>query len=412
MMLDNWEDFLVGLETEIPTCNYIETNMLNQHNGDKIIGINVRGLKANFSSLEEFMNKQNNPQEIKVMVLTEIFNANEAEKNNYIDSHTFTSTTRHDRSPNHGGVGLLIEKTLNFRTPDLPDQFIEGLIEGKTTIIPELKMIIVAIYRPNGCPNSNTALFIEKLKALLDSVRKLPEYKKFTTYVIGDLNIDLRHTDELLTSEFINGMVENLFLPANTNCDTRITPTSSTLIDHIWCNDINKVEQAFICEDTYISDHLVNGVILKSKTKDQFETVRSRKITETAKTAIKDKLRISDWSNVLEENDSNRKWENLTDNIVKVLDEVCPITEKKINLNKGPPRSPWMSEGLKQSEYTLNKLSKLANRNPNGPCPDDASVNTVKYTPRPEGRLSDHTSTRNSKKSDIMPKKPGMPLTA
>ena len=95
----------MGLETEIPTCNYIETNMLNQHNGDKIIGINVRGLKANFSSLEEFMNKQNNPQEIKVMVLTEIFNANEAEKNNYIDSHTFTSTTR---------------------TPDLPDQFIEG----------------------------------------------------------------------------------------------------------------------------------------------------------------------------------------------------------------------------------------------------------------------------------------------
>ena len=71
--------------------------------------------------------------------------------------------------------------------------------------------------------------------------------------------------------------------------------------------------------------------------------------------------------------DIQMNWENLTDNIVKVLDEVCPITEKKINLNKGPPRSPWMSEGLKQSEYTLNKLSKLANRNPNGPCPDDAT---------------------------------------
>ena len=68
----------MGLETEIPTCNYIETNMLNQHNGDKIIGINVRGLKANFSSLEEFMNKQNNPQEI--MVLTEIFNATRPKK--------------------------------------------------------------------------------------------------------------------------------------------------------------------------------------------------------------------------------------------------------------------------------------------------------------------------------------------
>ncbi len=307
------------------------------------------------------------------MVLTEIFNADATEKDNYFDSHIFTSTTRHDRSPNHGGVGILIEKTLNFRTPDIPGQFIEGLIEGKTVIIQDLKMIIVGIYRPNGCPNSNTALFTEKLQELLDAVRKLPEYKKYTTYVIGDLNIDLRHPDEVITSGFINRMIENMFLPANTNCDTRITQTSSTLIDHIWSNDMNKVEQAFVCEDTFISDHLINGVTLKAKTRDQFEVIKTRKITEVAKTAINEKLRTADWSNVLNENNSNQKWENLTDNIVKILDEVCPVTEKKININKGPPRAPWMTEGLKQSEFTLNKLSKLANRNPNGQCPDDAA---------------------------------------
>ena len=74
-------------------------------------------------------------------------------------------------------------------------------------------------------------------------------------------------------------MIEHLFLPANTNCNTRITPTSSTLIDHIWSNNIDQVEQAFVVEDTFISDHLVNGINLKTKAKDQYEIIKTRKIT-------------------------------------------------------------------------------------------------------------------------------------
>ena len=83
------------------------------------------------------MNSLNNPQEIKVVALTEVFNADHRDKDNFIDSHVLTSTIRQDMSPNHGGVGLLIEKNLNFSTPEIPGQYIEGLIdiEGKTTVI-------------------------------------------------------------------------------------------------------------------------------------------------------------------------------------------------------------------------------------------------------------------------------------
>ena len=102
---------------------------------------------------------------------------------------------------------------------------------------------------------------------------------------------------------------------------------------------------------------------------------QTRKITETSKNAIKDKIRNTDWNEVISEQDCNRKWEKLTDTIVKILDDTCPVTEKKINLNKGPPKSPWMTEGLKQSEYTLKKLTKRAKRNPNGLAQDSTKTN-------------------------------------
>ena len=128
-MLDNWEDFLVGLETEIPTCNYIETNMLNQHNGDKIIGINVRGLKANFSSLEEFMNKEEmdmlrvNIDSVKSQFeKTSILAKNEMKdyKENigiYSNSESMTTLSRYRGSLLGLAVGDALGTTLEFKEP-------------------------------------------------------------------------------------------------------------------------------------------------------------------------------------------------------------------------------------------------------------------------------------------------------
>ena len=62
-------------------------------------------------------------------------------------------------------------------------------------------------------------------------------------------------------------MIENLFIPTNCECDTRTTNTSSSLIDHIWTNKIDRVTGAFVIEDMYISDHKINGIALKDRHK-------------------------------------------------------------------------------------------------------------------------------------------------
>ena len=81
LMGDDWE-LLEGLETNLPNCNFIESSALNTIKGDKILGLNVRGLRANQLNLQEFMNSLNNPQEIKVIALTEVFNADHRDKDN------------------------------------------------------------------------------------------------------------------------------------------------------------------------------------------------------------------------------------------------------------------------------------------------------------------------------------------
>ena len=99
-MTSSWDDFLEGAEgfdseMPLPTCTYVGASELNNRKGDKIMGLNIRGLRANNASLSEFLEGLNKPQELKVLALTEIFNADSTEKDNYISTHNFISTSQH-----------------------------------------------------------------------------------------------------------------------------------------------------------------------------------------------------------------------------------------------------------------------------------------------------------------------------
>ena len=77
------------------------------------------------------------------------------------------------------------------------------------------------------------------------------------------------------------------------------------------------------------------------------------------------KLRDTDWTPILREQISNKKWELFANKVKDTLDETCPEKAIKVRNNEGPNRTPWMTEGLNQSENTLKKLMKAANKNPN-----------------------------------------------
>ena len=85
MMEDNIEDMLSELRhLGIPSCDYKSSSAI-QHNNktDSILNLNIRGLRANLAVLEEFTDSYSNLAHVKIIALTEIFNADSQDKNNW-----------------------------------------------------------------------------------------------------------------------------------------------------------------------------------------------------------------------------------------------------------------------------------------------------------------------------------------
>ena len=112
----------------------------------------------------------------------------------------------------------------------------------------EKNIIIGTLYRP---PSSNINNFLERIDEQLEKISR--ENKNI--YLMGDFNIDLSHSIEINSSytthlnknkidnnnsdTFLN-ILSSYALSPCINIPTRVTPVSSTLIDNIFTNALEK----------------------------------------------------------------------------------------------------------------------------------------------------------------------------
>jgi exonuclease III len=178
------------------TCEEINSEIIqNDINQDCILNLNIRGLQNNLMALEEFLDDFDNLSFVKIIGITEIFNADSKEKNNYLSTHTLTSTCRSDNI-NRGGIGFLVSNEIQFSEVEIEEDFREGLFESKTILVPAMKSLFTCVYRPNAHTNSNTTNFILSLEQHMDRLKRIPEYNSHTSYYMGDFNINLNHPTE------------------------------------------------------------------------------------------------------------------------------------------------------------------------------------------------------------------------
>ena len=365
MTMDDDGEPVLARVIDRPDCNFVSMETLRDEiTSDSIYNINIRGLRKNLGNLEEFLGQLQHKEHAKAITLTEIFNADHNEKNNYVESHVLVSACR-ESNKNRGGVGILVHDTLQFTTPNINHCYLKDIFESITVVIKDIKAIVVSIYRPTGCAQSSPKEFNKYLKLFLKDLNEIKEFKEYSTFIQGDFNFNLRNLHDINTADYVNIMIENLFIPTNCECDTRTTNTSSSLIDHIWTNKIDRVTGAFVIEDMYISDHKINGIALKDRHKIGKKTIQTRKITEEKQENFRTKLANTDWSGVRNEINCDRKWDKLTKHIQEALDETCPTTEKTVSIDTKPSKTPWITEGLRNSETTLSKLMRKANKRPN-----------------------------------------------
>jgi hypothetical protein len=105
-------------------------------------------------------------------------------------------------------------------------------------------------------------------------------------FIIGDLNHDLLSEN----GERLLELTDVYNLKNNVNEATRVTNTSSTLLDVVFCNDISLVEKASVVSCPF-SDHSFVHIALTINSKNKKSSIyESRCLKDKSLNAIKQEL--------------------------------------------------------------------------------------------------------------------------
>ena len=274
-------------------------------------------------------------------------------------------------NPQRGGVGIFIHNNLKYTEKDFSQFHKDGNFEIVGIDIKELKILLIAIYRPNGHVNSNTQEFINTLELTLKHIRSTSKDRH--VIISGDFNIDLLKVDNPQVRDLTDILVTEGFLPLIT-LPTRVTQYTASTIDHIWSNKADSTSSAIVLNDSYISDHMPNGISFETVKSKKYKTIYKRKYETQNISEFKNQLRDINWDCIFNSDNNDDKWLTLVQKTITVLDKCCP--EKKITIPDTIKTNiaPYMTEGLLESRQNLNKLARKANKDPTKLDEDGVSI--------------------------------------
>ena len=346
------------------TCEYyIEetfTNMIKSKLGDSdafsLIHLNIRSAVKNLDSFQWYM--QNIELKFDVIGLTETwFNDNNADRYGILGYNQENNNRQIKRG---GGVSLYIKDHIDYRVrEDLGKicNYAETLFVeiDKNAIGYKRYVITGVIYRP---PDSNIEEFLNYMN---DIFTKLGRENK-TVYLMGDYNINMiNNVSHKSTAEFIETCFSYSYVPL-INKPTRVTDTTATLIDNIFCNDIfdQSIINGVMCTD--ISDHFPVFCIVKTKKSiNSKNSFIKRQVNQCNIQKFKDKLSHTDWNSIVDNKSCQDAFSGFHSVYRRYYEECFPLKKIKINYHN---RKTWLTNGLKISIKRKIKLYLLSRKNP------------------------------------------------
>jgi hypothetical protein len=209
---------------------------------------------------------------------------------------------------------------------------------------------LVCVYRP---PHTNKDLFCNELENLISLLPSEPN----SVIVCGDYNVDAlddtSHFNNLVAAHLQINAYPVIFLP------TRTTPTSSTIIDHIFSNFVHVVSSGVF--NNTISDHFpifisVNLQSVKSASSIDTHYIVFRPLSSKGVSSLRNSLSRHDWSFITNTSNVNLDYDNLVSVITNKIDTYLPV--KRV-LKHSPNAKPWITNGIRCSCKQKSKLYKL-----------------------------------------------------
>ena len=137
-----------------------------------------------------------------------------------------------------GGVGIYVSSDMRYSLLPQISVFHEKILESisiEVELSSQQKINVSNIYRPPGQQND---LFLDVFLGMLDTINNLNK----KSFLVGDFNLDLlKYQQNNQISTFVDNMFASGFLEIishPTRVAHNINNSTSSLIDHIWTNDI------------------------------------------------------------------------------------------------------------------------------------------------------------------------------
>ena len=334
---------------------YSVTSLAMEMNNDKsdvsskfsLIHANIRSARKNIDSFKYFLSSLST--EFTCIGLSETWLTEESFDSINIGSYRHIGKYRSDRIG--GGVSILLKDHIQFQTREdisVVTPFYESIfIEiDKSIMNTHSNVVIGVIYR---IPGSDINVFNDYYKDVLHKIH----LENKIGYIMGDFNINLLNNDHAPTNDFLDVCFSYSFLPLITR-PTRITQSTSSLIDNIFTNDIqnNNYYKGIFVSD--VSDHypvffISQNIVLQAPNNVIFKRNYSTANIEIFRTL----LLASNLDNIFSNLDPNDAIATFNSIIKYAHDKAFPLKKVKMNYTN---KKPWLTNSLKEAIKRKNKL--------------------------------------------------------
>ena len=168
-------------------------------------------------------------------------------------------------------------------------------------------------------------------------------------YICGDFNIDLLHCEEQTESKhFLDQMFSSGLYPLITR-PTRITATTATIIDNIFCSELcrNKMCGTVISDAT---DHMPIFVLCDNSNyvanNNDPKVKYNRTLDDEALSKLEQELSHTNWETVLNEWNPNFAYLQFMQIQSNTHNDACSVKITMYPENIKRKEKPWLSRGL------------------------------------------------------------------
>ena len=325
-----------------------------------MLSINCQSINAKFDKLKLFLDDVNTKNKISVICVQETWN-HEGMDTNCFSLPDYTLINANRRLTAHGGLMIYLHddfsyKEININATNESNLFESLLVEIWRKDCSYQKFVVGNIYRLPSYLSADLRSFTNEFTNLLNILRTRSKF----VYICGDYNIDLlkiQTNDEF--SIFYTNIVAAGFAPKIT-LPTRICDTTSTLIDNVYSNVIDKSHTSGILVRP-ISDHqmyfcIMNDIFLNIKTAQKYIKIEVSNQNNIDKFVRE--VSDADIYSKLEPNlntDPNHNYEILAKHLQLAKSKHIPQKTKKFNKRKHF-KEKWMTQELLAQVVKKNSL--------------------------------------------------------